>query len=97
MNKQLKTLERTVVLVSLPLTRTKISTLNYIYQVYGKILAEAQEHMWSNSISSWIKAKKLLYRRFREKYPDIPSHYIHEAIRDASRESRALGSSRRKD
>ncbi len=84
MNKQLKTLERTVVLVSLPLTRTKISTLNYIYQVYGKILAEALEHMWSNSISSWIKAKKLLYRRFREKYPDIPSHYIHEAIRDAS-------------
>lgn len=84
MNKQLKTLERTVVLASLPLTKTKINTLNYIFQVYGKILAEALEYMWSNNISSWTKAKKILYRRFREKYPNIPSHYIHEAIHDAS-------------
>ena len=84
MNKQLKTLERTVVLVSLLLTRTKLEALNYIYQVYGRILTEALEYMWSNSISSWIKAKKLLYKRFREKYPNIPSHYVHEAIRDAS-------------
>ena len=36
--------------------------------------------MWNSNISSWTKAKKLLYRRFREKYPNIPSHYIHEAI-----------------
>lgn len=84
MNEQLKTLEKTVVLVSLPLTKTKVNTLNYISQVYRKILAEALEYMWSNNISSWTKAKKILYKRFREKYPIIPSHYIHEAIRDAS-------------
>jgi len=40
--------------------------------------------MWSNNISSWTKAKKVLYKKFREKYLDIPSHYVHEAIRDAS-------------
>ncbi len=84
MNKQSETLERTVVLVSLQLTKTKIKVLSYIYQVYGRILIEALERMWSNSISSWTRAKKLLYKRFREKYPDLPSHYIHEAIRDAS-------------
>ncbi len=79
-----KTLERTVVLVSLLLTKAKVEVLSYIYQVYGRILAEALEYMWSNNISSWVKAKKALYRRFRVEYPSIPSHYIHEAIRDAS-------------
>ena len=83
LNKQLKTLERTIVLVSLPLTKTKIDIFNYVSQVYGKILAEALEYMWNN-ISPWTKAKKMLYKKFREKYPNIPSHYIHEAIRDAS-------------
>ena len=82
MSKQLKTLEQTVVLVSLPLT--KINILKHIYEVYGKVLTKALEYMWSNNISSWTKAKKMLYKKFREKYPNIPSHYIHEAIRDAS-------------
>ncbi len=82
MNKQSKTLERTVVLVSLPLAKAKINTLKHIYEVYGRILTETLEYMWNNS--SWTKAKKILYKKFREKYPDIPSHYIHEAIRDAS-------------
>jgi len=40
--------------------------------------------MWNNNVASWTKAKKLLYRKFRERCPDIPTHYIHEAIRDAS-------------
>ena len=84
MNKQSKTLKRTVILVSLPLTRTKVEVLSYIYQIYGIILSEVLDYMWSNNITSWIKVKKMLYKRFREKYPNIPSHYIHEAIRDAS-------------
>ena len=84
MSKQLKTLEQTVVLVSLPSTKTKINILKHIYEVYGKVLTKALEYMWSNNISSWTKAKKMLYKKFREKYPNIPSHYIHEAIRDAS-------------
>ncbi len=84
MKKLSKTLERTIVLASLSLTKVKVDCLNHVYQVYGEILKESLEYMWSNNISSWTKAKKLLYRRFREKYPKIPSHYIHEAIRDAS-------------
>ena len=38
LNKQLKTLKRTVALTSLPLTGVKIETLSFIYQVYGRIL-----------------------------------------------------------
>jgi len=84
LNKRLKTLERTVILTSLPLTKSKVVVLSYVYQVYGRILTEALEYMWNNNITSWVKAKKTLYKRFRKKHPDIPSHYIHEAIRDAS-------------
>ena len=84
MSKQSKTLEQTVVLVSLPLTNAKVNIIKHVYNVYGRILAEALEYMWSNNISSWTKAKRMLYRKFREKYKDVPSHYIHEAIRDAS-------------
>ena len=97
MNRQSKTLERTVVLVSLSLTKAKMESLSYIYQVYGRILTEALEYMWSNNISSWMKAKKVLYRRFKEKYPNIPSHYIHEAIRDASQRIRSFMKLKKKE
>jgi len=84
LSKQLKILERTVVITSPPLTKNKIDSLSYIYRVYGEILVEAVDYMWGNNITSWTKVKKKLYAMFRGRYPDIPSHYIHEAIRDAS-------------
>jgi len=84
LSKQLKILERTVVITSPPLTKNKIDSLSYIYQVYGEILAEAVDYMWRSRITSWTRAKKKLYAVFRARYPDIPSHYVHEAIRDAS-------------
>lgn len=84
MNKQSKILRRTVVLVSPLLTETKIEALSYIYHVYGRILSETLEYMWEYRVASWTKTKKTLYKVFREKYRDIPSHYIHEAIRDTS-------------
>ena len=96
MNKQLKTLERTVALQSPPLTKTKTDALRYIYQVYGRILVETLEYTWSNNTASWTRAKKVLYKKFREKYHDIPSHYIHEAIRDASQRLKSFLKLKRK-
>ena len=96
MNKQLKTLERTVVLQSPPLTKTKTDALMYIYRVNGEMLVEALEYMWGNNTTSWTRAKKVLYKKFREKYPDIPSHYIHEAIRDASQRLKSFLKLKRK-
>ncbi|MEM0035414.1 MAG: hypothetical protein QXJ03_04805 [Desulfurococcus sp.] len=84
MSKRSKTLEKTVVLSSPPLTKTKLEALSYVYRAYGEILVEALEYMLKNNTVSWTKAKKNLYKAFREKYPELPSHYIHEAIRDAS-------------
>ena len=37
MSRQLKTLERTVVLQSAILTKVKADALRYVYQVYGRI------------------------------------------------------------
>uniref|UniRef100_A0A7J3KH56 Cas12f1-like TNB domain-containing protein n=1 Tax=Staphylothermus marinus TaxID=2280 RepID=A0A7J3KH56_STAMA len=84
MKNQPGSLERTVVLVSPELTSRKLTALSYVYEAYGEILREALDYMYSKNVVSWVKAKKELYRYFREKYPELSSHYIHEAIRDAS-------------
>ncbi|MEM4686431.1 MAG: transposase [Zestosphaera sp.] len=84
MKNQPENLERTVVLVSPDLTSKKLTVLSYVYKAYGEMLREALEYMYSKGTTSWVKAKKELYRYFREKHPELPSHYIHEAVRDAS-------------
>ncbi|MEM2005694.1 MAG: transposase [Zestosphaera sp.] len=84
MKNQPESLERTVLLVSPKLTSRKLTALSYVYEAYGEILREALDYMYSKNVASWVKAKKELYRYFREKYSELPSHYIHEAIRDAS-------------
>jgi len=89
-------LERTVVLVSLPLTKKKVRILKRVYNVYGEILVGVVEYMWSNKVGSWLGAKRNLYWKFREKYPNVPSHYIHEAIRDASRRVKSFRKLRRR-
>ncbi|MEM0257113.1 MAG: transposase [Saccharolobus sp.] len=75
---------KTVSLVSPRLTAKKAEALSYVYKTYGEILKEAVDIMHQKGITSWVKAWKELYRYFREKYPDLPSHYIDEAIRDAA-------------
>ncbi|MEM0297801.1 MAG: transposase, partial [Zestosphaera sp.] len=77
-------LERTVVLVSPELTSKKLTVLSYVYKAYGEMLREAIDYMYTKGTTSWVKAKKEPYKYFREKYPELPSHYIHEAVRDAS-------------
>ncbi|MEM1706332.1 MAG: transposase [Thermosphaera sp.] len=84
MKNQPENLERTIVLVSPELTKRKHTILSYVYEAYGEMLREALGYMCSKNVVSWVKAKKELYRYFREKHPELPSHYIHEAIRDAS-------------
>ncbi|MEM0172846.1 MAG: transposase [Thermoproteota archaeon] len=75
---------KTVELVSLRLTAKKAEALSYVYKTYGEILKEAVNVMHQKGITSWIKGIKELYRYFRQKYPDLPSQYIYEAIRDAA-------------
>ncbi|MEM4914120.1 MAG: RNA-guided endonuclease TnpB family protein [Desulfurococcaceae archaeon] len=84
MKNQPESLERTIVLVSPELTSRKLTALSYVYEAYGEMLREALDYMYSKNVVSWVKAKKELYRYFREKHSELPSHYIHEAIRDAS-------------
>lgn len=97
MNRRLKTLEKTVVLVSLPLTKIKAEVLGRIYKVYGRILIETLEYMWNNNITSWTRAKKVLYRKFRKKYEDIPSITFMRLYVMLLRGLRVLGSLGRED
>ncbi|MEM4975648.1 MAG: transposase [Sulfolobaceae archaeon] len=75
---------KTVELVSLRLTAKKAEALSYVYKTYGEILKEAVNVMYQKGTTSWLRGIKELYRYFREKYPDLPSQYIYEAIRDAA-------------
>ncbi|MEM0257215.1 MAG: transposase [Saccharolobus sp.] len=75
---------KTVSLVSPELTVKKTEALSYVYKTYGEILKEAVEIMHQKGITSWVKGIKELHKYFRAKYPDLPSHYIDEAIRDAA-------------
>jgi hypothetical protein len=69
LSRQLKTLERTIVLQSAVLTKAKADALMYIYRVYGEMLVEALEYTWMSNTTSWTRAKKVLYKKFRENIP----------------------------
>ncbi|MEM3681565.1 MAG: zinc ribbon domain-containing protein [Metallosphaera sp.] len=75
---------RTVAVVSPRLTKRKLDALSHVYKLYGQVVKETVDYMYAKGITSWIKAVKELYKHFREKYPDLPSRYVTEAIRDAS-------------
>ncbi|MEM4056536.1 MAG: transposase [Thermoplasmatales archaeon] len=75
---------KTVELVSLRLTAKKAEALSYVYKVYGEMVKEAVNVMYQKGTTSWLRGIKELYRYFREKYPDLPSHYVQQAIRDAA-------------
>lgn len=75
---------KTSVLVSLRLIAKKANTFSYVYKTYGEILKEAVNITHQKGITSWVKGIKELYKYFRAKYPELPSHYITEAIRNAA-------------
>ncbi|MEM3301786.1 MAG: transposase [Thermoplasmata archaeon] len=75
---------KTVRLVSLRLTAKKAEALSYVYKTYGEIVKETVNILHQKGITSWKKVGTELYRYFRQKYPDLPSQYVIEAIRDAA-------------
>ena len=79
-----KKITKTVELVSLRLTAKKAEALSYVYKVYGEMVKEAVNVMYQKGTTSWLRGIKELYRYFRAKYPDLPSQYVVEAIRDAA-------------
>ncbi|MBP1357049.1 MAG: hypothetical protein JZD40_00950, partial [Sulfolobus sp.] len=77
-------IERTVIVESERLTKEKIETLNHVKIKYEEMLRYVLEFGLKNNITSSLRLKAKLYHELREKYKDLPSHYIHEVCRDTS-------------
>jgi len=78
-----KIVKRTVVIKSKQLPYDLLKEFKKIEQVYKEMLLELIEYVIKNNVKSRSKLHKVFYRKFREKYPWLPSHYIHGAIGDA--------------
>jgi transposase, IS605 OrfB family, central region len=77
-------LTRTVVVPSLVLTRKKLEVFRELEEMYKSVLVELVDHGFKNNISSFTRLKREKYHELRNKYPQLPSHYIHTACQDAS-------------
>lgn len=52
--------------------------------MYRQIIVELVDYGFKRGIKSFTGLKKHMYRRLREEYPQLPSHYIHTACQDAA-------------
>ncbi len=77
-------LSKTVVLKSIPLTRTKIKIIENTIEVYKEILTIALDFGLKNNTKGHIKIRKGIYGEIKNKYPKLPTHYIYTASQDAS-------------
>jgi len=75
---------RTVVVPSVVLTREKFTILRELEEMYRQMVVELVEFGFSRNVKTFTGLKKFMYRALREKYPRLPSHYIHTACQDAS-------------
>ncbi len=75
---------RTVIVPSVVLTRRKYEVLKELEEMYRQMVVELVEYGFKHSVKSFAGLKKHMYRRLREKYPQLPSHYVHTACQDAA-------------
>ena len=76
-------MERTVKLR----VRVDYSTYSALKEVegeYREVLEDAINYALSNKTTSFIRIKAGVYKTEREKYKDLPSHFIYTACEDAS-------------
>ncbi|MCD6503093.1 MAG: transposase, partial [Euryarchaeota archaeon] len=76
-------LTRTVTLESYPLTGRKFRAIAKLFNDYRGILEELVLIALENEIESRIKLRKLVYKEMKERYEDLPTHYIYTACQDA--------------
>ncbi|RLF22932.1 MAG: hypothetical protein DRN15_07805 [Thermoprotei archaeon] len=74
---------RTVIVPSIILTKRKYEILKELVNMYKVLLVEAVDYASRNYIKSFTGLKKHLYYKFRQRYPQLPSHYIHTICQDA--------------
>ncbi|MCC6046935.1 MAG: transposase [Desulfurococcaceae archaeon] len=77
-------LTRTVVIPSVELTERKLKTFKELVELYKQMLVELVDYGFEKNVDSFTRLKRDKYRELRERFPQLPSHYIHTACQDAS-------------
>jgi putative transposase len=77
-------LVRTVVVPSVKLTERKLTIFKELEELYRQILVELVDYGFRNNINSFTRLKRDKYRELRERFQQLPSHYVHTACQDAS-------------
>ncbi|XRO76016.1 hypothetical protein ACO3TA_03955 [Methanocaldococcus sp. 28A] len=77
-------LSKIVVLKSKPLTKRKIKIIENTIKAYKEILSIALNYSLKNKIKSHIKIRKGIYEEIKNKYSNLPTHYIYTASQDVS-------------
>lgn len=90
MKKLSKTLKRTVIVESGYLGRPKQAILRELEKAYLEMAREAVNYAVENNVKSLAKLHKALYRRFREKHPEMPTRLVKGAIADAARRAKSF-------
>lgn len=90
MRKLSKTLKRTVVVESVYLGKPKLAVLRKLEEAYREMVKEAVEYAIKNNARSLAKLHKTFYKRFREKYHDMPTRLVKGAIADAARRAKSF-------
>lgn len=90
MKKLSKTLKRTVVVESVYLGRPKLVILRELEKACMEMVREAVEYAVENNVRSLAKLHRALYKRFRERYPMMPTRLVKGAIADAARRAKSF-------
>jgi putative transposase len=77
-------LTRTVVVPSVRLTERKLRVFKELEELYRQVLTELVDYGFRNNIDSFTRLKRDKYRELRERFQQLPSHYVHTACQDAS-------------
>jgi len=74
---------RMVIVPSVRLSYRTYFALAEVEREYAQMLRELVDFAYANGIKSYVKLHAAKYREMRNKYPDLPSHYVFTAGRDA--------------
>ncbi|RLG85528.1 MAG: transposase [Thermoprotei archaeon] len=75
---------RTVIVPSIVLTKKKYEVLRELEEMYKQMVMELVEYGFRHNIKSFTGLKKRMYRMLSDRYPQLPSHYVHTACQDVA-------------
>jgi len=74
---------RTVVVPSARLSYRTYRALAEVEREYSQMLRELVDFAYEHGITSFVKLRAAKYEELKDRHPDLPTHYIYTACRDA--------------